>query len=106
MLSEKVIALCEQIIELNQELDRVLTEETDDQLNYCEQPHIQLWTPDELMLSKKQVEDLVGPLELATVYDGHGHYRFNIGKAPAIILLSMSDARGEANAVCAEEETR
>lgn len=106
MLSEKVITLCEQIIELNQELDRVLTEETNDQLGYCEQPYIQLWTPDKLMLSKKQVEDLVGPLELATVYEGYGHYRFNIGKAQARILISMPDSRGEANTVCAEEETR
>lgn len=104
MLSEKVIALCKQILELNEELDRVVTEETNGQLGYCEQTYIQLWTPEELMLNKEQVEALVGPLDLTTVYAGDSHYRFNIGEAPARILLHMLDSRGEADAVCTEEK--
>lgn len=104
MLSEKVVALCEQIVELNQELDRVLAEETNDQFGYCSQTYIQLWTP--CKFNKGQVEELVGPLDLTVVNDGYGHYKFNIGKAPARILLPMSDQRGEADAVRTEEETR
>ena len=106
MLSEKVTALCKQIIELNAELDRALTEETNGQLGYCEQTYIQLWTPEELMLNKEQVEATVGPLNLITVDDGYVHYRFNIGEVSARILLRMSDSRGEADAVRTEERTR
>ena len=108
MLSEKVTVLCKQIIELNAELDRVLTEETNGQLRYCTQTYIQLWTPEEYKLSKKNVEALVGPLDLITVSDGdgYGHYRFNIGEVSARILLRIPDSRGEADAVRTEDKTR
>ena len=103
MLSEKVTALCKQIIELNAELDQVVTEETNGKLGYCAQTYIQLWTPEEYKLSKKNVEALVGPLDLTTVIDGDGHYRFNIGEVSARILLRMPDSQGEADAVRTEE---
>jgi len=104
MLSEKVNALCVQLLETQRQLDAQILEETNGLMSLCKQDWIHVYVSSEINSDRAAVEAILGPMQTKNRVDNRLHCYFKLGEVNGVVLIKTSDSRGESDDVSVNTE--
>lgn len=90
MLSKEFIEKYNQMLDLNDELDKLLRAETGGRYGLCTMGHGVLFADPDFEHNLEELEELVGPTVVRCVHEGDEHRVFNVGNRKCVIVWEAS----------------